>query len=158
MSRYAEGTEVSADKSRTEIERTLQRYGATGFMYGWQGSRAVIGFELKGRRYRLVLPLPDKNDRKFTHHSRGWRTPEAALKAWEQGTRQRWRALALVIKAKLEAVECGISTVEEEFLAHVVLPSGMSVGEWMAPQIESTYKTGKMPPLLPLLPEEEGEG
>lgn len=157
MSLYAEGTEVPAEKSRAEIERTLQRYGATGFMYGWQGSRAIVGFELKGWRYRLVLPLPDKDERRFTHHGRGRRTPDAALKAWEQGTRQRWRALALIIKAKLEAVEAGISTVEEEFLAHVVLPSGMSTGEWLAPQIEAAYQTGRMPPLLPLLPDEEGE-
>ena len=35
---------------------------------------------------------------------------------WEQACRQRWRALALVIKAKLEAIDAEISTFEEEFL------------------------------------------
>jgi hypothetical protein len=34
MTRFAEKTEVSSTKSRDEIERTLTRYGATGFMYG----------------------------------------------------------------------------------------------------------------------------
>ena len=31
---YAQQTQVSTDKSRAEIERTLQRYGADQFMYG----------------------------------------------------------------------------------------------------------------------------
>lgn len=31
---YAENTSVSSEKSRAEIERTLQKYGADQFMYG----------------------------------------------------------------------------------------------------------------------------
>jgi hypothetical protein len=69
--------------------------------------------------------------------------------AWEQACRQRWRALALVVKAKLEAVECGISTFEEEFLAWMMLPDGSTVGDRMLPQLETAYRTGQMPPLLP---------
>jgi hypothetical protein len=65
--------------------------------------------------------------------------------------RQRWRALALVIKAKLEAVEAGITIFEEEFLAHIVLPDGRTAGEYMVPQIEESYRTKQMPPLLPML-------
>lgn len=38
MSRYAATTEVTSEKSRAEIERTVSRYGATGFMYGWQSA------------------------------------------------------------------------------------------------------------------------
>ncbi|WP_198651245.1 hypothetical protein [Salinicola sp. CPA57] len=68
--------------------------------------------------------------------------------AWEQACRQRWRALALVIKAKLEAVESGITMFEEEFLAHIVLPNGGTVGGWMLPQIKKSYDSGSMPPLL----------
>ena len=50
MSRYAENTSVGTDKSRAEIERTLQRYGADGFMYGWQGARALVQFVAHGRQ------------------------------------------------------------------------------------------------------------
>ena len=50
--------------------------------------------------------------------------------------RQRWRALALCIKAKLEAVECGITSFEEEFLAHVVMPNGQTFGKLALAQIE----------------------
>ncbi len=54
-----------------------------------------------------------------------------------------------MIKAKLEAVASGVSTFEEEFLAHVVLPNGDTIGDWLAPQIANAYDTKKMPPLLP---------
>jgi|AACY02.16.fsa_nt_gi hypothetical protein len=82
--KYAEGTRVSVEKSRQEIERTLKRYGADQF-----------------------------------------------------------------IKAKLEAVEAGIVTFEEEFLPQTVLPDGSRVNEWAQPQMEQAYLEGKMPPLLP---------
>src|SRR3712207_3164132 len=103
MSRYAANTEVSSSRSRDEIERTLERYGADQFLYGWQEDNAVVGFRMQGRQVRFVLPLPSKSEKRFTEHSRGLRSPEAAHKEWEQAVRQRWRALALVIKAKLEA-------------------------------------------------------
>jgi hypothetical protein len=43
MSRYAEWTEVTVEKSKAEIEGLLRRYGATGFLYGWNEGSAVIG-------------------------------------------------------------------------------------------------------------------
>ena len=57
-------------------------------------------------------------------------------------------ALLLVIKAKLEAVTAGISTIETEFLANIVLPYNTTAGDWMIPQIDQAYRTGQMPPLL----------
>jgi hypothetical protein len=39
---------------------------------------------------------------------------------------------------------------KEEFLAHIVLPIGKgTVGDWLMPQIDKAYESGKMPPLLP---------
>ena len=153
MSRYAERTDVTSDRSRSEIERTLARYGASQFMYGWETGRAVVGFAMEDRRVRFDLPMPDRNDRRFTHTpTRGTRRSETAIDAeYDQEVRQRWRALALVVKAKLEAVAAGITSFEEEFLAHIVLPSGETVGGWAVPQIEEVYRTGKMPPLLPAI-------
>lgn len=151
MGRYAATTEVSSTRSRDEIERTLTRYGADQFMYGWQDSAAVVAFRMNDRRIKFILPLPDRTAREFTHHERGPRTPEAAARLYEQAQKQRWRALALVIKAKLEAVESGISEFDDEFMAHIMLPTGGTVGEWMRPKIEQAYLTGEMPQDLPLL-------
>lgn len=150
MGRYAENTQVPSDRSRADIERTLGRYGAAGFMYGWQGDRAVIAFELEGRRIRFDLPMPDRRSTEFTRTDTGReRSPAQAEKAHEQAVRQRWRALHLVIKAKLEAVDSGITEFDEEFLAHIVLPSGDTVGRWMLPQVARSYESGQMPALLP---------
>ncbi len=150
MGKYAKETKVSTEKSRMEIEKTLQRYGANGFMYGQQGDRAVIAFEMKERRVKFLLPLPDPTSKEFTHTSyySNKRKPEEVRAAWDKACRQRWRALALAIKAKLEAVESEITTFESEFMAHIMLPDGQTVGGWIEPQLKNAYGTGKMPPLL----------
>jgi len=36
----------------------------------------------------------------------------------------------------------------KEFMAHIVLPNGQTVGEAVTPRIEQAYQTGEMPPLL----------
>lgn len=147
---FAEKTTVTSEKSRAEIERTLSRYGASSFMYGWNADSAQIAFDMHGRRIRFCLPMPDKTSSEFTKTPTGKpRAAKAAEDAYEQAVRQRWRALNLVIKAKLEAVEAGITEFEEEFLAHIQLPNGVTVGQFMLPQIETAYLTGSMPPLLP---------
>ena len=148
MSRYAAQTQVTSDKSRAEIERTLTRYGADQFMYGWESGGAMIAFRMHGRHIRFYLPMPSIDE--FSRTPTGkTRSTSAAQDQLEQAMRQRWRALALVIKAKLEAVESGITVFEDEFMAHIQLPNGQTVGQWMRPQIESAYSSGDMPPLLP---------
>lgn len=150
---YAEKTAVSVSKSKAEIEEMIQRAGADQFVSGYRDDRAVIGFTLEKRQIRFILPLPDKLDKSFwyTPERRNKRTEQQAYAAWEQACRSRWRALYLIIKAKLEAIEAGISTVEREFFYDVVLPDGRTAGEFLAPQIEAAYETGEMPPLLPAI-------
>ena len=152
MTLYAADTNVSVSKSKAEIESILERYGASQFMSGWDASRAVIGFTMPVgddvRQVKFLLSMPDKSARAFTHHSKGMRTNEAALKAWQQACRQRWRALALVIKAKLEAVSAGISIFEDEFLANIVMHDGRTVSDHVRPRLAQIYQ-GNLQPLLP---------
>lgn len=148
MSKYAASTTVSSEASRMEIERTLRRYKADDFAYATRAGKAMVGFTINDRQVRFVLDLPDPNNREFTHHSRGVRTDSARLQAYEQAVRQKWRALALVVKAKLEAVASGIATTEQEFLAYIVLPGGGTVYENTQPAIELAYQSGQVRPLL----------
>jgi len=123
MTRFAEGTTVSTEKSRAEIEKLIVRYGATSTAFMNGPGRALILFECKGRRIMFELPLPGVEEKRFQRDGRGSVRPShKQYAAWEQACRQRWRALSLVIKAKLEAVESGITTFEDEFLAHIVMP------------------------------------
>ena len=140
--KYAGETKVPVTRSRAEIEKLLVRYGATQFLSGWDATTAqhVIGFSVDTpegvRQVRLRIPIPDRDD---------FRTDGGH----EQEIRRVWRAMVLVVKAKLEAVASGISTLEREFMADIVLPDGSVLGDWAAPQLASAYDSGKMPKLLP---------
>lgn len=150
---YAEKTSVPVAKTKADIEELIQKYGADQFVSGFKDNKAVVGFSMAGRQIRFILTLPEKDspEYQYTPGRRQKRTKEAALAAWEQSCRSKWRALYLIIKAKLEAIEGEISTVEREFFYDIVLPDGQTVGEWMSPQIEEAYKTREMPKMLPLL-------
>lgn len=152
---YASQTTVSSERSRAEIEKTLRRYGAKSFAYGWNEATATIMFEIGDRRIRFMLPLPNPKDRKFTHTATGKpRNGSNVEQTYEQAVRQSWRALNLVIKAKLEAVAANISTIEQEFLSYIVDPAtNETVGEVIAPQLAAAYKDfplGKQPQMLSL--------
>jgi hypothetical protein len=148
--RFAQQTNVSVERSRAEIERLLSRYGASQFASGWDGSTAMVGFAIVGRTIRFMLPLPDKQADEFqkTPAGRRLRHPVDAERAWEQACRARWRALLLVIKAKLEAAQTGISTIEDEFMAWTVLPGGRTVGDELRAKITTAIESGKPTRLL----------
>jgi len=153
VTRYAEGTSVPVAKSKMEIELLLQKHRATRTAMAQEAGRAVVYFELQDRRVQFSMPLPLMDEKRFVFgqggHSWKKRTPEAQAKAWEQACRERWRALLLAIKAKFVSVETGVETFEQAFLAHIVLPGGMTVGQRVLPAVAESYRTGTLPPLLP---------
>lgn len=148
---FAEDTKVPIERSKAEIESMLIRYGADQFVSGWGEAEARIQFRANGRYIRFVLPIPKKDETRFTQHARyAWkrRSDAEAVKAWEQELRRLWRALALVVKAKLEAVQSGIVGFEDEFMAHIVMPDGKTVAEHARPMIAQAYDSGKVTALL----------
>lgn len=126
--KYAEQTKVPIERSKSAIEQIVRKYEASGFLQGEFEGQVIIGFAMQDRQVRFKMDV-------------------SGLSAQQE--RQRWRALLLTIKSKLESVECGIETFDDAFLAQIVLPNGELIGEWAKPQIESSYKSGDMPPLLP---------
>lgn len=150
--RYASQTIVSEEKSRMDLERLLVRYGATGFVYGWQDSVAVLGFKYDNTAIRMGIPIPSLD--KFAHDGRGHSRSEGSKKsAWEQAKRQIWRALLLIVQAKFEAILAGLTTFDQEFLSFIQLPDGNTVGSYILPQIESARDGGKFRLALPGLGE-----
>lgn len=139
---YAQHTVVSVEKSQGEIRKILTKYKATGFAYAENIAVAMVQFEMIGRRIKFILPLAE------LHKTRDRRGYVLNQKQTDQENMRRWRCLSLVIKAKLEAVESGITTLEQEFMAHILLPNGRTVSEELIPQITKSYETGQMPPLL----------
>ncbi len=133
---YASRTKVESTHTRSEIEHLLNKKGATGFIFGQSGEAAMLVFELQAYRLKFILPMP-----------KAARTKESERRI-AQEIRRRWRALLLVLKAKLEAVESGIITFQEEFLAHIVIAGNSTIGEHVIPGLGQTIESGKLPPLL----------
>lgn len=145
QARFASSTAVPVDRSRAELERLLRRYGADQFVSGWESGRAMVGFTIEGRSVRLEVPLPSEADLSTKHRPSGSRALENAI---AQVERQRWRALLLLVKAKLEAIALGIETLETAFLADIVVRGGKTVGELLRPQLTEIAE-GCVPRLLP---------
>ena len=156
MGQYANQTQVSSEKSKAEIERVVMRYGADQFLSGMdlRHNQGMVSFRMADRLLRFVLPLPDPESDEFTETATGReRALNQARQAWEQACRQRWRALKLVIQAKLEAVECGIGSFDAVFATDIVLPDGRTAGEYISVQLPELYANGGVPTDLPgLLP------
>jgi hypothetical protein len=147
--RYAEGTTVSPERSQAEISENLRRYGASSYVSGYEDNRAMIAFKAHDRTVRFILDLPLQGDDEFAFTpTRQRRKPDAARAAYEQEIRRRWRALALAIKAKLEAVATGIASFEDEFLAYTVLPDNTTVGDRLRVEIDAAWRSGQVPPRL----------
>lgn len=130
--RFAAKTQVPIDRTRSELDALLANNGATqrGTFQDDEKGLAIVQFKMADRLIRLDVrcPIEGRN---------------AAQEA-----RASWRRLLLVVKAKLEIIADGQSTVEREFLADVVLPDGRRVLDDIAPKLVLAYKSGKMPLLL----------
>ncbi len=129
MAEYAARTKIPAERTRLDIEALMKRRGADQFFSGDDGKTAILAFRLRGRHIRFSLPLSGARS--------------------AQQVRSRWRALLLVIKAKLEAIDIGILTLEDAFLAETILPDKQTVADYIRPQITAAYKSGEMPKALP---------
>lgn len=132
---YADRTDVPVSRSQQQLIEILKKHKATQTAIGWSEDAGQVGFQLDGRVYKITVPIP-------SHPLRGLRV--------DQLERSRWRVLHLVVKAKIEAVDAGITTFEQEFLSHTVLPDGSTVFEATRPTIERAYVEGHVRPLLEL--------
>ena len=140
MARYAEGTAVPVARSRDEVYRLLDRYGATEHLVGGDASRVVVGFRLTGRLIRVDRPLPRRAS-----------FPSQA--GYDREIRRQWRVLVLVLKGRLELIDDGAETVDQAFAAYLALPDGTTAGDRIGAYVDRAYETGQMPDsLLPGLP------
>jgi hypothetical protein len=153
---YASGTTVSAEKSRLELEGLLAKHGATQRAVFTDDARGIvaIAFVIADHKYRLDVPLPNRSDysrpKKWPHGWQSWSL--ARREQWAEGQcaqaqRERWRAVVLACKAKLELVRLGVSTIEREFLADLVLPDGKTASETLGEYMRGILANGYRAPL-----------
>lgn len=140
---YARGTSVDVHASQQEIARILTRYKVETYTFGQEPGTAVVAFKLSDFPVRIAIPLPARPTRPTTTNPQTGRTVQA-LPRWEQEVREAWRALVLLIKANLEAVERGIVRPEQAFMAYLVAPGGRTVGDVVLPAYRESLTTGRL--------------
>lgn len=155
--RYARSTKVEVERTQGQIKKLLDSYGATASGLVENAQVAQIVFEIADRRVRMAIPKPTLDDEAIRMVNTGIRgkqerTPTQAMQALNGELRRLWRAVLMIVRAKLEAVAGGVSTIEDEFLPHIVMPDGRTVKEHAAPWIEDAYKSGTVRPLIGVRP------
>lgn len=136
MGTYAKGTSVLVERSKGEVERILTRFGASETIFYQNPQFVVIAFHVNKRHFKLTFPRPREAD-------------YYGVRALAQAERERWREIVAYLKATLIAVEAGFITIETAFLAHTMLPDGVTVGQWIKEQLDEIADSGAMPPMLP---------
>ena len=142
---YAEKTTVPVEKSKSELKRTIMKYGGSGYEMFETEDKAGVQFKSSDRQIRILVDFPGPEEFTYTPTGRRRRSKDVALKEYEQEQRRRWRALILCMKAKFEIVESGISTFEKEFMPYMVLPDGRTVADHVLPKVTEAYATGQLP-------------
>lgn len=143
---YAEETKVPLEQSIAEIIGMLRKAGAVRIAQYEEPDRFTVTFEMDDRLIRFRVPLVTEYAGPASH---GNGRPVDRHKWIDQRNRQKGRALMLVIKAKLESVVSEVETLEEAFLANVVMSDGATLYERVRTPIAVEYQTGKAMPLLP---------
>jgi hypothetical protein len=137
VKRYAEGTTVTVESSRGEITGILAKHGCDRMAWGTEPEGDTLQFVLKGKQFRFKIERPtaeslykrwEADGDKTAHQLRYLPNDTQVAAEW----RRRWRAHVLLIKAKLEFIEGGDTTLEQEFLPYAVMKDGRTVGELIA--------------------------
>lgn len=130
--RFAEGTTVSVESSRGEISGILTKHGCNRMAWATEPQGDVLQFELGGQafRFRITRPTADevrqRDSGEYVYpHNVDWESK--ATQEW----RRRWRANVLLIKAKLEFIDGGDTSLEREFMPYLVMKGGKTLGEFV---------------------------
>lgn len=129
-SKYASKTKTSTGRSRDELEALLARYGVQHYGLLNQPGMLALAFQIGGHNHRIAIPLPDPQERRFRYGPGGGiRTEKGRQDAAQQEVRARYRALLLVVKARLELAHLLGQPVESAFSEYRVLSDGRTVQE-----------------------------
>jgi hypothetical protein len=137
MARYAYGTKVSATDSRGEITGILAKHGVSTMAWGTKPTGDFLQFEIGGKLYKFSIDRPSMDDARESFLSAGktdwgWRHQADQEVALDAEWRRRWRAIVLLIKAKMEFADGGETTVEREFMPYLMLANGQTMADWVA--------------------------
>ncbi|KKN40729.1 hypothetical protein LCGC14_0730370 [marine sediment metagenome] len=135
MAKYAKNTTVTISKSKTQIEDLITNWGIEEFFFARSSRGDGIGFKHEGKMYKFNVTMPDRG--------------RMTERQYEQAIRQRWRIFYMSLKMKLEEIDGGGETFEDQFLSKMCLPDGSTVGDFMRlPENIASLEKTEMPKLL----------
>lgn len=136
-----ENTSVPVERSQAEIRKLLAKHGSSRFAFGEErddvGQRwAAISFTYGSHAVRMRVPLKlvdERAVRSTAQRARSRTADEIRDQMYEQEEKRIWRVIAWNLKARMVAVEEGVETFEEAFLAHLWNPAtGRTIYEQLA--------------------------
>lgn len=134
MPRYAEGTKVPVEASRGELTGILAKHGVQRMAWMTEPGGDVLQFELEGNAYRFKIDRPTLDEVRDRYVAEGgrWNLVYDEQAKVDAEWRRRWRAHVLLLKAKLEFVAGGDTTLENEFMPALVVKGGKTLAEVIA--------------------------
>jgi hypothetical protein len=145
MGRSYKDTRVSVDQTQGAIRRMLQYHNAKGVQFREDWAANTLGFSFIHAKKTETAEIPMIVHMHIQIWPKGKKPWDATESSRQQRERQVWRALYWYLKAQLEAVEFGLRTFEDAFLADVVVQDGRTVGD----VIREGLVEGKMRLALP---------
>lgn len=150
-----ESTNVPVEKSQGQIRKLLAGAGASRLAFGEErdddGQRwAAVTFVLGSHGVRLRVPLKPVSEKAV--RDKHWRARTKTIDQvrdalYEQEEKRIWRVLAWNLKARMVAVDEGVETFEEAFLAHLL---DARTGQTIYEQLAHTGTVQLAQPLLAL--------
>lgn len=129
-------TKADPDRTQMEINKLLQSYGVSGMQWttNFKENKVVLQFgietDFQGVRRMVGIKFEPQP---FAVKRKTWNPKGYYETVWAPNWGQTFRMLYWQLKAKLESVAYGLTSVEKEFLSQVMvsLPTGESttIGE-----------------------------
>jgi hypothetical protein len=143
------GTKVSVGKSEAELRALIEKFGAKkyGMMENWEEGTLTIVFDYNKFPIKLDLNIETivavrLEDEPYNSYRR-CTEEEYEQKIRSQAKMVGMRVLVHQVKAWLLAIEYGIFTPEEVFLAHYVTKSGRTVGQEIISDLQNRLMNPK---------------
>ena len=152
-------TTVPVSRSQESIRKILRNHGCQQVVFGddFEGGSLFVWYRLAvddpkhGQAFipvKIPVHLDIVVDALQKAHPKKYRSLSGEALVWEQAMRVAYRNLHDWLRASFTAIEVGIVTVTEAFLAGIVTENGQTVGERLLPALPDMLYKGKSLPLL----------
>lgn len=128
-------TNVEVERTQMELAKMLRKHGADQFGFSESHDLAELAFRKGALAVRMRVPIRPMTEAaaRALARERKQSMDKAVGARQEQEARRVWRVLYWLVKSRMEAIEAGVETFEQAFLAHFLDPqSDRTVYEAMA--------------------------